>query len=243
MKRIGIHQINYFPWIGYFNKMAKSDLFVYLDDVQLTDRGVSQRTSVLGLNGKETYLTVSVDKHGHREKPFKEILLNQNVNWQEVQINYLRGNYSKHPYYNEIMSLIEPIWSDDFKYLIDVTYKSVEIIKDVLGIETETIMQSELDYDRNARKNTLMLELTKSCSGDVYLSGNGARKYMNIQEFEDSGVKVQYLKFIPFEYPQYRANEFTSGMGILDLLFNVGISNAKNLFWKNIQNKEVFENI
>ena len=59
MKRIGIHQINYFPWNGYFNKMAKSDIFIYLDEVQLADRGYGQRVVVINLEGKESYLTVS----------------------------------------------------------------------------------------------------------------------------------------------------------------------------------------
>lgn len=240
-RRIGIHQINYFPWIGYFNKMAKSDVFIYLDEVQLSDRGLSQRTPMINVNGKGVYLNVSVEKHGHREKKFNEVLLNKEINWQIKQLDFLKGNYGKHPFYKEVMPLIEGVLTQDYSTLIEVNRSSVECLKTILGIETKTVMQSELQFNRNVFKNDLMLALTKSCGGTVYLSGNGARKYMDVQEFEDSGVKVQYLTFNPFEYTQFRTSGFIPGLSTLDLLFNVGTKKAKDLFWENIQKNEIYE--
>ncbi len=240
MKRVGIHQVNYFPWIGYFNKMAKSDVFVYLDDVQLADRGLSQRTQLINSSGKETYLTVSVEKHGHRDVGFRDVRLNENADWREKQLNFARGNYSKHPFYTEVMDFVTDVLSHDDSYLIDVNMRSVECVKEILGIKTETVRQSTLGYDKQAKKGDLMLALTECCGGDVYLSGNGAKKYMNVGDFEKEGVKVQYLTFTPFEYPQYRCPVFVPGLSILDLLFNVGMDEARNLFWQNIQDNEVF---
>lgn len=241
MKRIGIHQINYFPWIGYFNKMVKSDIFIYLDEVQLTDRGFSQRTPMVNSNGNGAYLNVSVEKHGHRDKEFREINLNNDVNWRETQINFLKGNYNRHPFFNEIMPVVERVLSEDHKRLVELNLRSIECIKELLEIETPTVMQSSLKYDRDAKKNDLMMALTQSCGGDVYLSGNGARKYMVIKNFELANIRVQFLKFQPFIYPQYKSEEFISGLSVLDLLFNVGVTGARDWFWNNLQDEEVFE--
>lgn len=241
MKRIGIHQINYFPWTGYFNKMAKSDVFVYLDEVQLSDRGYSQRTPVISSEGKQSYLTVSVDKKGHREKKFSEICIHSSAGWQEKQRNFLKGNYAAHPYYEETMSLIDPVLSGRYQTLMEVTLLSIEMIREVLGIRTQTVMQSALDYDSAAKKNDLMLALTKSCGGDVYLSGNGARSYMDLKEFEKEHVRVQYLKFDPFQYKQNKTDIFIPGLSILDMLFNLGMEQSKELFWNNLQEYEVFD--
>jgi hypothetical protein len=53
---VSIHQPNYFPWVGYFYKRMKSDIFVFLDDVQFSKNSYNQlsdhfitRVSILGL--------------------------------------------------------------------------------------------------------------------------------------------------------------------------------------------------
>ena len=46
--KIAIHQPNFFPWLGYFDKISRSDDFVFLNDVQF------QKTGGLTLNFKES---------------------------------------------------------------------------------------------------------------------------------------------------------------------------------------------
>ena len=213
MKKVGIHQVNYFPWSGYFNKMAKSDIFIFLDQVQLTDRGYSQRTPVISSIGQQSFLNVGVIKKGHREKEFREIMLNPESDWRERQLNFLKGNYLSHPYYKSIMDVIFPVFDDKWNTLLDVTLCSIHIIKDI----------------------------TKSAEGDIYLSGSGAKQYMDVKEFAAHDVNVEYQTFQAFKYPQWRLNEFVPGLSILDMLFNIGIENSRDLFWTNMQNEETIE--
>ena len=37
---VAIHQPLYFPWLGYLDRMARSDLFVVLDHVQFERRAL-----------------------------------------------------------------------------------------------------------------------------------------------------------------------------------------------------------
>ena len=61
---VGIHQLHYFPWMGYLDKMAKSDAFVLLDEVQLNDASYMFRHTLLDKNGEKKYITIPFNKKG-----------------------------------------------------------------------------------------------------------------------------------------------------------------------------------
>jgi hypothetical protein len=136
------------------------------------------------------------------------------------------------------MELIEPIFTRHFERLIDVTKVSIEMMADALDIKTPTVLQSELQYDRNAKKTDLNLTLTEAVGADTYLSGNGARKYMDVGVFREKGIGVMFQQFTPFHYPQPNAESFVEGLSILDMFFSLGFSEGKALFWENLQDNE-----
>ena len=56
---VAIHQPNYAPWLGYFAKMARADVFVFLDDVQYTKNSYINRVQI-DAGGTARWLTVPV---------------------------------------------------------------------------------------------------------------------------------------------------------------------------------------
>ena len=154
---VGIHQPNYFPWMGYFDKMDNADVFILLDDVQLTDSSVTQRNRVLNCNGIPTYITVAFQKEGYMQKPLREIQLNQDVAWQKRQVDFLRGTYGKTPYFNEVWELIQPIFTKNYATLVEVNYATICLVKELLGITTKVVWQSEMNYSHEGHKNDLIV--------------------------------------------------------------------------------------
>ncbi|MFY3792737.1 WbqC family protein [Ureibacillus sp. MALMAid1270] len=59
--KVSIHQPNYLPWIGYFNKLDQSNCFVFLDKADVLKGSVLNRNYILYPNGK-TLLTVPLKK-------------------------------------------------------------------------------------------------------------------------------------------------------------------------------------
>ena len=56
---IGILQPGYLPWLGFFEQMYRSDVFVIYDDVQYDKEGWRNRNRIKTANGAQ-WLTVPV---------------------------------------------------------------------------------------------------------------------------------------------------------------------------------------
>lgn len=228
--KVGIHQPNFFPWIGYFDKMDSSDVFIVLDDVQLTDSSFTQRSRVLNCNGVATYLTVAFEKKGYLQKTIRDVKVNKSVDWQKRQMDFLQGTYGKTKYWQEVLELIRPIYEKEYDYLLDVNMKTLEIFRELLKIETPIIMQSDMIYNKESKKDELVLELCESIGATRYLSGNGAKKYMNIDTFSENGIEIEFQEYNQPVYTQFFSKDFQPGLSMLDMLLNCGIENTIKIF-------------
>ena len=56
---IAVHQPQYLPWLGYFDKMRRADVFCYLNDVQYKKNEWQNRNRIKNAQGWQ-WLTVPV---------------------------------------------------------------------------------------------------------------------------------------------------------------------------------------
>lgn len=228
---VGIHQPHYFPWMGYFDKMAKSDLFILLDGVQMEKGSYMYRNRILNKQNKIAYLTISGEKHGYLEKKYSEIQSTNDEIWLLKHKIELERAYSSSAYFNEVWETIEDLFNTKEDTICKYCIRSIYRIKEILGIYTKIVMQSQLPADDLKRKNDLVINLCQVAGGDEYLSGNGARSYADESDFEKAGIKLHYQHFTVPQYQQLNSTEFVPGLSMLDVLFNCGIEKTKDLFW------------
>ncbi len=222
-----MHQPHYFPWLGYLNKMASVDKFIILDEVQLEKGSNMYRNKLSTKDGKEKYITIGYEKEGFLEKKYKEIKIDNSTDWQKKQVDFIVDSYKKAPFFNEIWPYIEPVFNEKFDMLDDLVERTVLIEKDLFDIKTEIIKQSTLEYGEEERNNELLIHLCKDISADFYLSGNGARKYMDLDLFKRNGIDVDYQQFT---YPVYeQKHDFVPNLSALDVLFNCGIEGSRKI--------------
>lgn len=230
--KVAIHQPHYMPWLGYFDKMAKADLFVILDDVQMNERSPIRRNMFIDANGKDFQLAVSTEKDN--EKPIKNIKINYHNKWHEKHKGFLFANYKKHKYFDEIWETIAILLDGKIDFILDLDMQIIFKIRDMLNINIPIVYQSGLNYNREAQKTDLNLSLCLAVGADVYLSGQGAKKYMITEEFVKKGVAVEFQDFTYPVYPQKNSLEFIPNLSSLDLLFNCGIDGAREIFKSNL---------
>ena len=232
-----IHQHHYFPWLGYMDKMARADVFLLLDQVQLNDASYMFRHQLLDKNGEKKYITIPFQKKGYMLRPYNELELNMAIDWQTRQKNFICDNYRRHPYFREIWAEIEPVFTESYTHLWQVTDASVRIMRRLLDVDTPLVYQSSL-RPADGKKSEFLIDLLGQLGADRYLSGSGAKKYMDMELFERAGIEVTYQHFTLPVYPQKNASAFVGGISGLDILFNCGIGETRRIFRENLSREQ-----
>ncbi len=233
--RVAIHQPHYFPWLGYFAKMAVSDKFILLDSVQFEKGSQMIRNQVLDSEGNKRFITIMGDTRGYLDKEYREIKTKNISDWTGKQLDALTNYYRYSRYRDETLCLLRDFFDNKFDTVCKWTCGSIFMIKDLLDIKTEIIYQSDLQYDTEQRKSDLVLELCKSIGANTYVSGRGgSMNYLNQDAFNQEGINVEFFGYNHPEYKQSHHSLFVPGVSCLDIFFNCGIDEAKNIFRESI---------
>lgn len=224
---LSIHQPSYFPWLGLLHKIAASDTYLVMDEVQLTDSAYQHRNLFLSAEGNVKYLTIPFSKKGYMGKRFRDLEL-KDRSWTEKHLNFLHNGYRRHPHFDEVFPWLQQFYGSTYDSLFEAVMESMRIGMQLFGIETKMICQSELDYDRSLARGDLVIELIRASGADCYLSGTGAKAYLDEAVFPPDKV-LRYDYFSHPVYPQRNAAEFFPGLSCLDALFNLGTAGARDL--------------
>ena len=225
-KLVSIHQPNYLPWLGFFNKVSQSDVYVVFDDVQYPmGKDFHNRNQIKTNNGK-TWLTIPVVGKSERRK-FNEIQIKDN-GWNEKHLNNIKNFYGKTKYFNEYYPDLEKFYTTTYDKLIDLNMDMNKWFFKLLDIDTEIIYSSEL-CDSDLRGLDKIIYILKKINTTRYITskGPGASRYIDENIFKDNNIELIWNEYTHPTYNQ-QFGEFIPYMSILDLLFNEG-PNSKNI--------------
>jgi len=213
---VAIHQPNLFPWLGFFDKMARVDIFILLDTASFTKGGFQNRVQLKDPNGAQ-WLTVPVMKRGRFGQLTLDVEINNLTRWTRDHLNTFMTLYHKTPGYDHLMPKLERLYTTQYTRLVDFTIPGIFLIRQELDIRTSIIRASELGATGSGSE--FLCDLVTSVGGRVYLSGPSGRQYLDGSMFERRGIRVEYHEFRIFQYPQ-RFGGVIGGLSALDYLFN-----------------------
>jgi len=214
---VSIHQPQYLPWLGYFDKIRRSDIFVFLDNVQFKKNEWQNRNKIKTAQ-KWQWLTVPVI-HRFTQK-ICEVKINNTVQWGKKHLNGLITNYSKAPFFNEYIGFFERTYAQDWQYLADINIHIIQYLVEALGILSKMFVRAS-KYKSKEGPTERLIDICKQVGGDVYLSGKDGAKYLNLEKFKKAGIKVI---FQDYKHPHYLQlfESFEPCLSVIDLLFNCG---------------------
>ena len=141
-KTVVILQPSYLPWLGYFEQMWRSDVFVMYDDVQYDKNGWRNRNRIKTANGM-MWLTAPVKTH--LGEKIKDVEIDNGQNWKKKHLKNLESAYRKSSFFTEYFVKFEKILGQEWKYLVDLDVAMIKEINNILGLERKILRSSELD--------------------------------------------------------------------------------------------------
>ena len=220
MKRAAILQPGYIPWLGFFEQMSKSDVFVYLDDVQYTKNDWRNRNRIKTKEGIQ-WLTVPVSFEFGQQ--IREARINNSFPWNKKHLQALRGWYSKSAFYEKYNEELEGILSKSWIYLVDLDVEVTQWLVNKLNLKIETVLASDLAISTED-KQLRIIEICKKLECSHFYEGKSGQSYIDKDLFDSHGIMVEYQEYGHPYYNQLWVREqgFVSYLSIIDLLFNYG---------------------
>lgn len=213
--KIGIMQPYFLPYIGYWQLLNAVDTYVIYDDVNFIKGGWINRNRIL-INNEVKLFNIQM-KGASPNKLINQIELADNTIWKKKILRTIENNYKKAPYFIDVFPVLEKIINYDNNNLALYLKNSLEIICNYLGIKTKLVLSSDIKKNNELKAQDKVIHICKLLGADEYYNAIGGQELYCYQDFNDSGIKLSFLKTNDIKYKQFN-NEFKSNLSILDIL-------------------------
>ncbi|WP_375548623.1 WbqC family protein [Oceanicaulis alexandrii] len=221
MRILSAHQPVYLPGLILFHKIALSDVFVLLPDVQFQRHSWQQRNRVR--NGKEAiFLSVPVRKSGDLGRTIRQTEI-AGEPWRKKHLTTLKQVYGKRPFFDVYFPAIEALIEADYANLSDLNCALIRHFCEVLELDAEIMDSAALSHEGESQDR--LISLCQAAGANSYISNVGAASYVDEAGFSSQGVTHYWQAFRPPEYAQGKA--FLPSLSIVDALFNLGPDTAR----------------
>jgi hypothetical protein len=226
-RTVVIHQPDFLPWLGFFHRLARADLYIALDHAQFvsgTSRSWTHRDRIKTASGPK-WLSLSVRK-ASLGTPISEVALSPDGAWREANLNLVREAYRQAPHFGLVFPRLEALYAANHERLVDMTLASIDLLSEMLDVRCRRELSSGMEP--NGASNEMLVDLLRKRSATRYLSGVGAKSYFDPSPFAAAGIDVVWQEFAHPVYPQLHG-AFMPMLSAIDMLFNCGIERSRNI--------------
>lgn len=211
---LAVMQPYLFPYIGYFQLIYASDLFLIYDDVTYIKQGYINRNRILSHNGVVRF-TIPVPG-ASSNKLISDLSFSEKV---DKALKMIDQSYSKSPYFCDVFPIIEGVLRLKDRSISSVCLKSFKDIFLYLGVDKGFKKASEIEYDRCVSAQDRLVNFCDYFGASCYINSAGGRELYSRKTFLERGVSLKFIDSLQLEYQQGK-NEFFPNLSIIDVLMN-----------------------
>lgn len=219
--KVAIMQPYFFPYIGYFQLIAQSDLFILLDEVQFIRHGWIERNRILKPDNEPLYIKLPLLKKSSKSL-IKEIEVNNKMDWKDKIFAQLKPYKKVSKNYEQVVTFLNEAFAFETESLVTLNKHLLKKTCEYLNIYTPIKMYSTMDLSIDDVKapDEWALNICKALNAKTYFNPPGGIDLFDKRKFINNGIELKFISPNLKPYNQFK-NSFIPGLSIIDvLMFN-----------------------
>lgn len=216
---IGIMQPYFFPYIGYFALIARTDVWIVFDITQYTPKTWMNRNRILHPNKGWNYVTVPLQNSSISIKIYEARIMDVSAAHKSV-LGKISHYKKKAPFYYKVEALInEAFGGEDDDSLVHLNVRGLKAVCNYLEIPFNYHICSKMDLQlpETMPAGKWAPTISKLLGANKYINPVGGRHLFDPADFAAGGIELSFLEMPEFIY-NTEPYQFESGLSILDVL-------------------------
>jgi hypothetical protein len=215
---VAIMQPYFFPYLGYFQLIAHSDVFVIHDDAQYIKGGWINRNRIL-TEGRASWLTLPVSRGAHDAA----------INGRRYQLDpsivdrllrRIDAAYATATTFKRTSMLVHEIMTCADSNVATFNARLLQRIAGHLAIPTRFVFSSQIAKDARLTGQERVIDLCARLGATQYVNSVGGSRLYQADRFAASGIELSFFESTVSPYKQF-GQTFVPSLSIIDtLMFN-----------------------
>ncbi|MBB3120852.1 WbqC family protein [Pseudoduganella violacea] len=215
--RVALMQPYFLPYIGYFQLIGAVDLFVIYDNIKYTKKGWINRNRML-LNGSDTLFSLPLAAASDSLDVCERTLVAPPA--RHKWLAQMKGAYRHAPHFASTARLLDSIAGAPEENLFAFLHQALLKTCAHLDIGTPIRLSSTVPIDHALKGQDKVLAICQAVGASTYINAIGGTELYSRDQFAARGLQLQFLRSLPFDYPQFGA-PFVPWLSIADvMMFN-----------------------
>ncbi len=217
--KLGIMQPYFFPYLGYFDLINRTDKWVVFDVVQYQKKSWMNRNRIHHPTEGWQYISAPVSKY-ERFSPIKEVKVKDSSAIKNKLLSQL-AHYKKHsPYHGAVCEMITYAFeSMREETLVELNVRTMLAVCDYINISINCSVLSEMDVELPVvtHPGQWALEIASALNACEYINPPNGKDIFRLNEFQDRDIKLTFTSLVDFKYNSL-SYENIDHLSIIDLL-------------------------
>ncbi len=227
--KLSIMQPYFFPYVGYYSLIKKTDEFIIFDTVQFIRHGWIERNRILKPNEGWQYIQVPLVKN-KREVLINELEIRNSEPWRDKLKAQLHHYKKRAPYYSDCMDVIDSCIALQTDSIVELNEKILKVTCQYFDIKFESQIFSKMDLVINEVKEAdeWALNISKAMGAKEYINPPGGKDFFNKEKYLQNDIELTFLGNNIQQYKQ-RRETFEPGLSIIDLMMFNDVTSINEL--------------